>query len=44
MIKNIQNNFSGMLDLQGIENGKCDAFFNIQNNIVTIIPLTNDLL
>ncbi len=42
MIKNIQNNFSGMLDLQGIGNGKCDAFFNVQNNIVTIIPLTNE--
>lgn len=42
MKKEIQNSFSGMLDLQGIGNGKCDAFFNIQDNIVTIIPLTNE--
>lgn len=31
-----------MLDLQGIRNGQCDAFFNMQNNIVTIIPLTDE--
>ena len=42
MIKKIQNSFSGMLDLQGIGNGQCDAFFNMQDNIVTIIPLTNE--
>lgn len=42
MIKKVQNSFSGMLDLQGIGNGQCDAFFNMQDNIVTIIPLTNE--
>ncbi|MCH5344794.1 MAG: hypothetical protein J1E64_12210 [Acetatifactor sp.] len=42
MTKKVQNSFSGMLDLQGIGNGQCDAFFNMQDNIVTIIPLTNE--
>lgn len=42
MTKKVQNSFSGMLDLQGIGTGQCDAFFNMQDNIVTIIPLTNE--
>ena len=36
MIKKIQNSFSGMLDLQGIGNGQCDAFFNMQDNILIL--------
>lgn len=40
--KIVEDNFSGMLDLQEIGNNKCDSFFNICNNVVTIIPLTNE--
>ena len=38
----IQNSFCGMLDLQGRGDRKCDAFFNIHDNVVTIIPLTDE--
>ena len=38
----ISDNFSGMLDLQGIGEGKCDSFFSVYDNVVTIIPLTDD--
>ena len=42
MKRYIQDNFSGMLDLQGIGNNEFDSFFNICNNLVTIIPLTDE--
>jgi hypothetical protein len=42
MKKTVPSNFSGMLDLQHIGEFKCDSFFNICNNVVSLIPLTDD--
>lgn len=41
MKKIISENFSGLLNMQGVGNIP-DASFSISNNIVTIIPLTNE--
>jgi predicted peptidase len=32
--------FSGMLNMQGLENGQCDATINVNGYTVTVIPLT----
>lgn len=40
--KIVEVNFSGMLDLQEIGENKCDSFFNVCDNVVTIIPLTSE--
>lgn len=41
MKKIISNIFSGVLNLQGSENGY-DSFFNVQENIITVIPMTEE--
>lgn len=41
MKKTIPNSFSGMLYMHGMDN-MCDASFSVSNNIVTIIPLTDE--
>lgn len=41
MKKIIPDSFCGMLNMQGIGKG-CDASFSIANNVVTIIPLTDE--
>jgi hypothetical protein len=42
MKRTIPEHFSGMLDLQGTGEGRCDAYFNVNANVVTIIPLTDE--
>ena len=41
MKNTIPDSFSGMLNMQGVGNS-CDASFSISNNVVTIIPLTDE--
>lgn len=42
MQKTISDNFNGMCDLQEIGSGEYDSFFNVHDNIVTLIPLNDD--
>lgn len=42
MIKEIPNSFSGVLSLPGGKPGHWDAFFNVQDSLVTIIPATEE--
>ena len=41
MKKTIPDSFSGMLNMQGVAS-RCDASFSVSNNVVTIIPLTDE--
>jgi len=38
----LPKNISGTLDMQGLCNNECDAFFSISDHHVTIIPMTDD--